>query len=140
MSQFYSRFLLEDRKMNNIQGLKLETLVFRKMRQWKEWVSFGGKGGAFPHLQVLCIRKCHKLTRELRNYLPSLTKLEINGCQQLVASVPKVPAILELKILNSGEVLLKSPDHSFNSLDSLETEVSYISQLREPPQRLQSPY
>ena len=115
----------------------LETLVFGKMTQWKEWVSFGGEGGAFLHLQVLRIRKCYKLTRELPNYLPSLTKLEIDGCQELLTSLRKVPAICELKILNSGELLLKSPsDYSFNPLDSLEIEVSHVSQLKELPQRL----
>ncbi|KAL6329548.1 hypothetical protein AAG906_022099 [Vitis piasezkii] len=104
---------------------------FGKMRQWKEWLPFDGEGGVFPHLQVLCILKCPKLTVELPNYLPSLTKLEINGCQQLVASVPRVPTIRELKILNCREVLLRSPDRSFDCLEGLEIEISDISQLKE---------
>ena len=111
--------------------LSLETLIFGKMRQWKEWLPFDGEGGVFPHLQVLCILKCPKLTVELPNYLPSLTKLEINGCQQLVASVPRVPTIRELKILNCREVLLRSPDRSFDCLEGLEIENSDISQLKE---------
>ncbi|KAL6329467.1 hypothetical protein AAG906_021162 [Vitis piasezkii] len=111
--------------------LSLETLIFGKMRQWKEWLPFDGEGGVFPHLQVLCILKCPKLTVELPNYLPSLTKLEINGCQQLVASVPRVPTIRELKILNCREVLLRSPDRSFDCLEGLEIEISDISQLKE---------
>ncbi|KAJ9687388.1 hypothetical protein PVL29_016038 [Vitis rotundifolia] len=90
--------------------LSLETLIFEKMRQWKEWLPFDGE--------------------ELPNYLPSLTKLEINGCQQLVASVPRVPTIRELKVVNCREVLLRSPD-SFDCLEGLEIEISDISQLKE---------
>ncbi|KAL6312087.1 hypothetical protein AAG906_015481 [Vitis piasezkii] len=93
--------------------------------------TFDGEGGVFPRLQVLCIWKCPKLTGELPDCLPSLTKLEINGCQQLVASVPRVPTVRELKILNCREVMLRSPDRSFDYLEGFEIEISDISQLKE---------
>ncbi|RVW24514.1 putative disease resistance protein [Vitis vinifera] len=110
---------------------------FEKMRQWKEWVSFrGGEGGAFPHLQVLCIRHCPNLTGELPCELPSLTTLQICGCQQLVASVPRVSAIRELKILNCGQVLFGSPPYDFTHLQTSGIEISNISQWKELPQGL----
>ena len=127
--------------VNNSSSVKpftsLETLVFEKMRQWKEWVSFrGGEGGAFPHLQVLCIRHCPNLTGELPCELPSLTTLQICRCQQLVASVPRVSAIRELKILNCGQVLFGSPPYDFTHLQTSGIEISNISQWKELPQGL----
>ncbi|KAJ6861724.1 hypothetical protein NC651_037712 [Populus alba x Populus x berolinensis] len=55
----------------------LESLTFERMLQWREWKS---KGGAFPSLQVLCIRKCPSLTA-LPSDLPSLVELEIAKCK-----------------------------------------------------------
>ncbi|KAL6311956.1 hypothetical protein AAG906_007439 [Vitis piasezkii] len=102
----------------------LEILTFDGMLEWE-----------FPHLQELYIWKCPKLHGQLPNHLPSLTKLEIDGCQQLVASLPIVPAIHELKIRNCAEVGLRIPASSFAHLESLE--VSDISQWTELPRGLQ---
>ena len=113
----------------------LEILTFDGMLEWKEWLPSGGQGGEFPHLQELYIWKCPKLHGQLPNHLPSLTKLEIDGCQQLVASLPIVPAIHELKIRNCAEVGLRIPASSFAHLESLE--VSDISQWTELPRGLQ---
>ncbi|EEF49597.1 Disease resistance protein RPM1, putative [Ricinus communis] len=50
----------------------------------------------FPLLQELRIRECPKLTKALPSSLPSLTTLEIEGCQRLVvAFVPETSATLE---------------------------------------------
>lgn len=61
----------------------LETLTFESLSEWKQWSTFGGKGGEFPRLKELAIRFCPKITGDLPNDLPFLTKLEIYECQWL---------------------------------------------------------
>ncbi|OAY32673.1 putative disease resistance RPP13-like protein 1 [Manihot esculenta] len=82
----------------------LEILRFEMMPQWHEWIS-NVDGGAFPLLQQLYIRECPNLTTALPGDLPSLTTLEIEGCQQLVASIPKSPSILRMKLKDDSRLL-----------------------------------
>ena len=101
--------------------------IFRRRRRW----SIPSSAGAL-HKAL-----CPNLTGELPCELPSLTKLEICGCQQLVASVPRVSAIREFKILNCGQVLFGSPPYEyFTHLQTSGIEISDISQWKELPQGL----
>ncbi|XP_059441961.1 putative disease resistance protein At3g14460 [Corylus avellana] len=87
----------------------LKVLRFEYMLKWEEWSAFGveNEGEAFPQLEVLYVDDCPKLTGGLPVHLPSLTKLEIRKCPQLVASLPKAPALHELELIHCNEVLLK---------------------------------
>ncbi|KAF2305289.1 hypothetical protein GH714_003485 [Hevea brasiliensis] len=76
----------------------LEILRFESMPQWREWISYGDE--AFPLLQKLSIKKCPNLTNTLPSNLPSLTMLEIQGCQQLGASLPRAPITLSIKLVD----------------------------------------
>jgi hypothetical protein len=87
----------------------LQVLMFLYMAKWEEWVSFGAEngGGAFPQLEELYIFDCPKLNGGLPVHLPSLAKLQSEKCPQLVASLPRAPAIRELQLRYSNEVLFK---------------------------------
>jgi hypothetical protein len=87
----------------------LKVLRFEQMLKWEEWSSFGdeNEGGPFPRLEELYINFCPKLTGELPIHLPSLAKLEILKCPQLVASVPRAPSLRELYLKKCNEVQLK---------------------------------
>ncbi|XP_034700929.1 putative disease resistance RPP13-like protein 1 [Vitis riparia] len=115
--------------------VSLKALSFSFMPKWKEWLCLGGQGGEFPRLKELYIQYCPKLTGDLPNHLPLLTKLEIEECEQLVAPLPRVPAIRELTTRNNSDVFLRSPASDFMRLESLIT--SDISQWTELPPVLQ---
>ncbi|XP_030966143.1 putative disease resistance protein At3g14460 isoform X2 [Quercus lobata] len=84
----------------------LECLTFENMPEWQEWVIFEGE--VFTCLRKLCIRRCPKLSGVLPVQLPSLTKLDIRKCEQLVASLPNSPALHEL--LCSGKIQIPNGD------------------------------
>lgn len=86
-----------------ISFASLESLTFTEMRGWEEW-ECKAVIGAFPRLQELCIVNCPKLKERLPKQLPSLMKLDISSCQQLVASVPCAPKIEELSLDKCGKV------------------------------------
>ncbi|RVW81026.1 putative disease resistance RPP13-like protein 1 [Vitis vinifera] len=115
--------------------VSLKALSFCDMPKWKEWLCLGGQGGGFPRLKELYIQHCPKLTGDLPDHLPLLSKLEIKECKRLVAPLPRVPAIRELMTRNSGGVFLRSPARDFMRLESLIT--SDISQWKELPPVLQ---
>ncbi|KAJ9687339.1 hypothetical protein PVL29_016003 [Vitis rotundifolia] len=115
--------------------VSLKALSILSMPKWKEWLCLGGQGGEFPRLKELYIKYCPKLTGDLPNHLPLLTKLEIEECGQLVAPLPRVPAIRELTTRNNSDVFLRSPASDFMRLESLST--SDISQWTELPPVLQ---
>nr|POE66759.1 putative disease resistance rpp13-like protein 1 [Quercus suber] len=89
----------------------LEVLSFTDMPEWQEWFLFEDEyedeGGVFSTLKELCIIECPKLSGGLPSQLPSLIKLEIGECQQLVASVPSAPTLNELKLRDCDKVVLK---------------------------------
>jgi hypothetical protein len=92
----------------------LEYLSFVDMQEWQEWVIFEGE--VFPCLRELHIYNCPKLSRGLPNELPSLTKLVIRPCKQLVASFPKAPALQEFNV--EAKIQLTS-GHYYPSLESI---------------------
>ncbi|XP_065879908.1 putative disease resistance RPP13-like protein 1 isoform X2 [Euphorbia lathyris] len=118
----------------------LEILRFERMPQWQEWIPCGDDE-AFPCLQKLSIKKCPNFTHTVPSYLPSLTTLEIEGCQKLQTSLPRAPIIVSIKLVDesrhlwfgkvtSGLQRLKVekfkilPPDSVHSLASLLTEIA----------------
>ncbi|KAM4082159.1 hypothetical protein ACJW30_11G149600 [Castanea mollissima] len=89
----------------------LEVLSFIDMPEWQEWFLFEGEHedgvGVFSTLKELCIIECPKLSGGLPSQLPSLIKLEIEKCQQLVASVPRAPTLNTLQLSDCDKVVLK---------------------------------
>nr|XP_023926753.1 putative disease resistance RPP13-like protein 1 [Quercus suber] len=89
----------------------LEVLSFTDMPEWQEWFLFEGEHedgvGVFSTLKELCIIECPKLSGGLPSQLPSLIKLQIAKCQQLVASVPRAPTLNELQLSDCDKVVLK---------------------------------
>ncbi|KAF5471134.1 hypothetical protein F2P56_011597 [Juglans regia] len=87
----------------------LKFLKFEQMLNWKKWSSFGdeNEGGAFHCLEELYIRRCSKLTGDSPIDLPSLGILEITDCPKILASLPRAPAICQLKLINCGEDILR---------------------------------
>nr|POE61257.1 putative disease resistance rpp13-like protein 1 [Quercus suber] len=92
----------------------LKYLSFKNMREWQEWIIFEDE--VFSCLQWLHISYCPKLNKNLPNQLPSLTKLEIRECKQLVASFPWAPALHELYF--DGKIQLPSVRY-YPSLESM---------------------
>ncbi|XP_062115586.1 putative disease resistance RPP13-like protein 1 isoform X1 [Humulus lupulus] len=68
----------------------LEILNFRFMSEWKEWSFIKvEEGGVFPRLRELNLEGCPKLNVQLPNSLPSLTKLQVWRCRQLLPLLPR---------------------------------------------------
>ncbi|XVF82340.1 hypothetical protein PTKIN_Ptkin16aG0038700 [Pterospermum kingtungense] len=92
----------------------LETLHFEDMPEWKKWKAceVDEQGRKFHCLRQLLIVNCPKLIGTLPEYLPSLEKLVIRECQNLVASISNLPMLCELNIDWCKEVVVGSPiDH-----------------------------
>ena len=99
------------------------------MPEWQDWVLF--KGEVFTCLRELYIKDCPKLSGGLPVQLPSLTKLNIRKCEQLVASLPNSPALHEL--VCSGKMQIPS-GHDYQSLKSVFIEGGGDSILSFPPE------
>ena len=87
----------------------LESLRFENMSELQQWLPFTDDNGgavAFPRLRQLFIQNCCNLTKGLPDNLFSLKTLVIEKCQQLVASLLRVPVIHELKLQYCNKVLL----------------------------------
>ncbi|KAJ6752655.1 DISEASE RESISTANCE RPP13-LIKE PROTEIN 1-RELATED [Salix koriyanagi] len=107
----------------------LKASLFERMLQWREWES---EGRAFPSLQVLCIRKCPRLTT-LPSDLPSLVELEIAKCKLVGLPSGWSPATIN-KIMLANDFhklqLEKLPSHSqsltvdsFHAFDFIRQEI-----------------
>ncbi|KAM2482194.1 hypothetical protein ACFX1W_039990 [Malus domestica] len=96
----------------------LSVLFFKDMLGWQEWSHFGSsqEGGAFPHLCQLYLTNCPKLTQKLPEYLPSLTTLEIRRCEQLLGSLPRTRAILEIPSVKDNLCLEEKTSGTNSSL------------------------
>ncbi|PON37968.1 NB-ARC domain, LRR domain containing protein [Trema orientale] len=91
----------------------LESLRFEFMSNLQEWSFIEGKveGGIFPRLRELYFGGCPKLIVSIPDYLPSLRKLEIFNCDQLMPLLPRAqsqqmnaafPSLEILDISNCG--------------------------------------
>ena len=76
--------------------VSLKALSFYYMPKWKEWLCLKGQGGEFPRLKELHLVGCPELRGDLPTHLPFLERLVIESCQQLVARLPRAPAIRAL--------------------------------------------
>ncbi|KAJ7005079.1 disease resistance RPP13-like protein 1 [Populus alba x Populus x berolinensis] len=86
----------------------LKTLSFRRMPEWREWISDEGSREAFPLLEFLSIAECPNLTKALpSHHLPHVTRLAISGCEQLATPLPRIPRLhsLFVSLLRSLESL-----------------------------------
>ncbi|KAI5596082.1 hypothetical protein BDE02_03G183200, partial [Populus trichocarpa] len=93
----------------------LKSLYFRRMPEWREWISDEGSREAFPLLEVLSIEECPNLAKALpSHHLPRVTRLKIKGCEQLATPLPRIPRLHSLSV--SG----------FHSLESLPEEIEQM--------------
>ncbi|MBA0781577.1 hypothetical protein Gotri_002487 [Gossypium trilobum] len=105
----------------------LETLEFEDMREWKDWeFPLDVAHAMFHRLCKLTITSCPKLAGKLPSYLPSLEKLVLYRCQQLVVSIPSLPMLNGLMICGYKE-LVQTSTIDFSKLDRME--LSNISKL-----------
>jgi hypothetical protein len=96
----------------------LVTLHFENMAEWEKW----SHNGEFPHLCELSITNCPKLLGKLPNKFPSLGKVVVEGCQQLVISISSFPKDCKLQIEGSKGTMCESKvDFSSLHLSSLST-------------------
>ncbi|KAM6570720.1 hypothetical protein CsatB_018705 [Cannabis sativa] len=102
----------------------LETLKLDYLPNLEEW-SFV-EGGVFPRLKYLRLKWCRKLKASfLADYFPSLTKLEIEDCDQLISLLPRaqlMQASLGLKniVIYNCNNLIHLDEEAFQHLTSLE--------------------
>ncbi|KAF7824620.1 putative disease resistance RPP13-like protein 1 [Senna tora] len=123
-AEFYGSASSGEKPFNSLQ-----TLHFENMLELQQWETFGDDNTeiAFPFLQNLSIKSCPNLTRGLPRCLPSLTKLVIKKCQQLVSVLPITAAVCEMQLEYCEKVSIEElPPHlvkltlgGYNSLESL---------------------
>jgi len=88
---------------NSFSFKSLETLEFSVMSRWEKW-DCQAVTSAFPNLRRLSIAYCGKLKGQLPKQLNPLETLQIKGCQELEASVPKA---LDLELGDCGKLQLE---------------------------------
>ena len=111
----------------------LQTLKFEEMDNWEKWLCCRCE---FRRLQELCLIGCPKLTGKLPEELPSLKKIEIDGCWRLLVASLQVPAIRELEMVGFGELQLKMPASGFAALQTSHVENPHFSYARIGNRRL----
>ena len=111
----------------------LQTLRFEEIDNWEKWLCCRCE---FRRLQELCLIGCPKLTGKLLEELPSLKKLEIDGCWRLLVASLQVPAIRELEMVGFGELQLKMPASGFAALQTSHVENPHFSYARFGNRRL----
>ncbi|KAG4150053.1 hypothetical protein ERO13_D05G371700v2 [Gossypium hirsutum] len=115
----------------------LEILSFESLPNWKEWDTFEGDDKVLnlPSLRELSIKTCPQLLGRLPTYLPSLQKLEIDGCTSLVVSISSFPSLCEFSIQGCAELVddCSSPAKELSSLQTLS--LSNISKFNIPADR-----
>ncbi|KAM4081788.1 hypothetical protein ACJW30_11G118900 [Castanea mollissima] len=119
--------------MAGVRSVGSESLVrlrFEDMQEWQDWIPCGVKYEEFPCVHELSIIKCPKLQGKLPHHLPSLEKISICKCEQLVVSIPNLPMLHEVEIVGCKEVISKSPIE-LSSLKSMVLSISDLTSLTE---------
>ncbi|KAH7548483.1 hypothetical protein JRO89_XS14G0141400 [Xanthoceras sorbifolium] len=98
----------------------LEILRFENLQEWDSWETTKNSEHVetFPRLRELIIEKCPKLSGKLPDHLPSLEKLVIKECAQLVVSLSSLPVLCKLEVKGCKRVVWCSPSDS-QSLKSM---------------------
>ncbi|KAK3218012.1 hypothetical protein Dsin_011982 [Dipteronia sinensis] len=87
----------------------LENLSFVDMPKWEDWIPLrADQVEGFPKLRELCIVKCPEFQGSLPNCLPSLERLVIKSCEQLLVSVPNLQTICRVEIDGCRKVVWRS--------------------------------
>ncbi|KAJ4723710.1 Disease resistance protein [Melia azedarach] len=88
----------------------LETLCFQDMQEWEKWIhpGSGQEVECYSKLRELCLVNCSKLQGNLPEHLPSVEKLVIEDCKQLLLSIPSLPKLRKLEISGCKEVMWRS--------------------------------
>ncbi|CAK8565010.1 unnamed protein product [Lathyrus sativus] len=86
----------------------LEKLVIQDMSNWKEWHPFPDSMFPFPCLKTLWLYGCPKLQGHLPNHLPSIEKIEIYGCDHILATPPTQHWLSSIKYIDISEDLTES--------------------------------
>ncbi|KAF7824621.1 putative disease resistance RPP13-like protein 1 [Senna tora] len=94
-AEFYGSVTSGEKPFNSLQNLHFENMF--ELRQW-ETSGDDNTEIAFPFLRKLSFKNCPNLTKGLPQYLPSLTKLVIIKCQQLVAVLPISATVCEMQL------------------------------------------
>ncbi|KAF5445980.1 hypothetical protein F2P56_031647 [Juglans regia] len=90
----------------------LETLNFKNMVEWENW----SPCEAFSNLRELSIKNCPKLLGNLPYHLPSLEKVEIDRCWNLMVSVSSFPDRCKINIEGSEGRVVCGREVDFRSL------------------------
>ncbi|KAL6317160.1 hypothetical protein AAG906_029912 [Vitis piasezkii] len=104
---------------------QLPCLEHLEISNMKGVVRVGSRHGEFPRLQKLFMWSCRKLTGELLIHLPSLKKLYLDRCPQLLVPTLNVSAACGLH--------LKRQACGFTALQTSDIEISNVSQLKQLP-------
>ncbi|KAL5825896.1 hypothetical protein ACOSQ3_021959 [Xanthoceras sorbifolium] len=98
----------------------LEILRFENLQEWDSWETTNNSDHVetFHRLRELSIKKCPKLSGKLPDNLPSLEKLVISECAQLVVSLSSLPVLCKLEVDGCKRVAWCSPSDS-QSLNSM---------------------
>nr|POE58090.1 putative disease resistance rpp13-like protein 1 [Quercus suber] len=88
----------------------LETLCFKDMQEWKDWIPCKVGYEEFPRLRELSICQCPKLQGKLPHHVPLLEKFSINECEQLGVSISNFPKLHALEIKGCKGVVSRSTD------------------------------
>ncbi|KAJ6927689.1 disease resistance RPP13-like protein 1 [Populus alba x Populus x berolinensis] len=104
----------------------LETLLFKNMQEWEEWIPCGVGFDEFPLLNELSVTRCPNLCKKLPPSVPSLEKLVIDECEQLVVSIHSLPKLCKMVINGCKEVVYEGGFY-LRSLNSMT--ISNISKL-----------
>ncbi|XP_031282724.1 putative disease resistance protein At3g14460 [Pistacia vera] len=88
----------------------LETLSFESMLKWEDWISHGCglEAKAFFRLRELCVANCSKLVGRLPENLPSLESLVVRSCKQLQVPIPSLPTLCRLKIDGCKQIVQRN--------------------------------
>ncbi|XP_040368874.1 putative disease resistance RPP13-like protein 1 [Rosa chinensis] len=107
----------------------LETLEFKDMQKWREWLPRVQDQGieVFPCLKMVCISGCPILEGRLPENLDLLSKLAIDRCGQLVVSIASYKRLRDLKI-HACKMLVHTSGVQFELPEVME--LSCISEFR----------